>query len=204
MYPMDDFINRNKDTYIKISDVPSEIIKKYKNIAPDELIHIWEQMGFGIYENGFLQIINPDEYMFVYEYIDLMLEPTILWGITALGDILAWEGKQNATISVKEGDRCYRIDVRKCSRTIVSNMEGLLNVFIGREFFLKDKDYFDSTPYLEVKDELPRLEYGQCYGYVPALALGGRKGNKNLNVVDAKSYIEIIGQAVGKIVDLGR
>lgn len=202
MYPMDEFINRNKDSYHKISDVPVEIIEKYKGIAPEELIYIWEQLGFGIYENGFLQLINPEEYDFIYEYIDLMLEPVVLWGITALGDILAWEGKTNATISSKEGDRCYIINIQKCDRYVIASMEGTLNVLVGREFFLKEKDCFDAKSYLEVKDQLPELEYGQCYGYVPALALGGSKSNKNLKVVDAKSYIDIIGQAVGKIVDL--
>lgn len=53
-----------------------------------------------------------------------------------------------------------------------------------------------------MKDKLPKLEYGQCYGYVPALALGGSRSIKNLQVVDAKSYIDIIGQSVGKIYDL--
>ncbi|WP_422723129.1 T6SS immunity protein Tdi1 domain-containing protein, partial [Gallibacterium anatis] len=45
--------------------------------------------------------------------------------------------------------------------------------------------------------------YGECYGYVPALALGGSKSIKNLKVVDAKAYIHLIGQAVGKIIDYG-
>lgn len=31
---------------------------------------------------------------------------------------------------------------------------------------------------------------------------GGRASNKNMQVVDAKTYINIIGQAVGKIIDL--
>ncbi|WP_409934783.1 T6SS immunity protein Tdi1 domain-containing protein [Aggregatibacter kilianii] len=51
-----------------------------------------------------------------------------------------------------------------------------------------------------MKGKLPKLEYGQCYGYVPALTLGGTKSNKNLKVVDTKSYIDIIGQSVGKII----
>ncbi len=33
-------------------------------------------------------------------------------------------------------------------------------------------------------------------------ALGGKASNKNLQVVDVKTYIDIIGQAVGKIIDL--
>lgn len=52
------------------------------------------------------------------------------------------------------------------------------------------------------KDKLPRLQFGKCYGYVPAIVLGGSKSIKNLADVDAKTYIDIIGQAVGKIIDL--
>ena len=26
---------------------------------------------------------------------------------------------------------------------------------------------------------MPKLEYGQCYGYVPALSLGGKASNNN-------------------------
>ncbi|KGN81621.1 glutamyl-tRNA amidotransferase [Porphyromonadaceae bacterium COT-184 OH4590] len=204
MYPINEFIERNQSTYIKVADVPKEIIVKYKNILPKELICIWETMGFGIYENGFLQLINPDEWSFVFEYIDKMLEPTIPWGITALGDILFWEGNDNWTIAPDEGDRCFRVDVRKCDSIVIDNMEGILNVFINTKdnYFIAHKDYFDAKPYLEIKDTLPKLEYGQCYGYVPALAMGGKKSNKNLKIVDAKTYVDMIGQAVGKIYDL--
>lgn len=50
MHPMDEFINRNKD-YQKVKDIPKELIKKYRNIAPEELIYIWETLGFGIPKN---------------------------------------------------------------------------------------------------------------------------------------------------------
>jgi len=206
MYPMDEFVNRNKDTYKKVSDVPIELISKYKDIVPEELIYVWQTMGFGIYENGFLQLVNPDEFEFAFQYIDKLLEPTIIWGTTALGDILAWEGNKGWTISPDEGNRCIRIDVRKCKSNVIDNMEGILNVFINNseetQFFIKDKDYFDSKPYLDIKGKLPPLEYQQCYGYFPALALGGSSSIKNLKVTDTKTYIDIIGQAVGKIINL--
>ena len=79
-----------------------------------------------------------------------------------------------------------------------------VNVFLN--ILINDKDdlidTYKAKPYLDVKGKLPALQYGQCYGYVPALALGGKASNKNLQVVDAKSYIDIIGQAEGKIIDL--
>lgn len=198
---MNKFIDRNKN-YIKVGDVPVELIEKYKGIAPKELIYIWENLGFGIFEQGFLQLINPDEYEFIFQYIDKLLEPTIPWGITALGDVLCWEGNDNWTIAPDEGNRCICIDVRKCNSNVITSFVGTLNNFIGEDFFLKKEDYFNAKPYLQIQNKLPKLEYGQCYGYVPALPLGGKKSINNLQIVEAKTYIEIIGQAVGKIVDL--
>lgn len=196
------FEERNRNSYQKISDVPKEMINKYKGILPEELIIIWETMGFGIYENGFIQIINPDEYDFVFNYVDKLLEPSIVWATTALGDILMWEGNQNRTISENEGNRNVLINVRRCNSHVIGDMEFILDFIMGDEYGIINKDYFASKPYLDIKGKLPPLEYGQCYGYVPAIALGGSASIKNLKVVDAKSYIEIIGQAAGKIVDL--
>ena len=145
-------------------------------------------MGFGIFEDGFIQLVNPDEYEFVFDYIDKLLEPSIVFGITALGDLLIWEGNNNWTVAPDEGNRILFINIRKCTSEILGDMDFLLNFTLGDETAIKGK--------------LPALQYGQCYGYVPALALGGRASNKNMQVVDAKTYINIIGQAVGKIIDL--
>ena len=72
------FEERNQNNYVKHSDVSIETINKYKGKLPDELLNIWNIMGYGIYENGFMQLVNPDEYEFVFEYIDKLLEPSIV------------------------------------------------------------------------------------------------------------------------------
>lgn len=208
MQSIQKFIDRNKDTYIKHALADKKLIEKYRNMYqgnsyfPEELLWIWENMGFGIYENGFLQIVNPDEYEFVFEYVDKLLEPTIVWGITALGDLLVWEGNDNWTVAPDEGNRYSFIDIKKLKDKVKSSrVDVFLNILVN------DKDDltadFAATPYLAIKDKLPKLNYGECYGYVPALALGGSKSVKNLKVVDAKAYIHLIGQAVGKIIDYG-
>lgn len=199
------FIARNKDTYVKHSDVSEEMISKYEQMFrgkfPKELVWIWRNMGFGVYENGYLQIVNPEGYDFVFDYIDKLLEPTIVWGITALGDLLLWEGNDNWTIAPDEGNRGAFMNIRFLKKEITgSDPSVCLDILINDEINLV-RDY-KAKPYLQVKDKLPKLEYGQCYGYVPALALGGSRSIKNLQVVDAKSYIDIIGQSVGKIYDL--
>ncbi|WP_426477523.1 GAD-like domain-containing protein [Chryseobacterium sp. CBSDS_008] len=196
------FEERNRDSYIKQENVPSGIVEKYTGVLPDELIAIWKTMGFGIFENGFIQLINPDEYEFAFEYIDKLLEPSIIFGYTAMGDLLLWEGNKGWTISADEGNRVKIINIRKCKSRALNSFKGTVDAFLD-EYFISHKDYFDSKDYLEARETLPKLEYGQCYGYVPALSLGGKASNKNLQVVDTKSYIEIVGQSVGKIIDLG-
>lgn len=99
------FEERNSSNYTKYGDVSIETINKYKGILPDELLSIWQTMGYGVYEDGFLQLVNPDEYEFVFDYIDKLLEPSIVFGITALGDLLIWEGNNNKTIASDEGNR---------------------------------------------------------------------------------------------------
>lgn len=196
------FEERNQNNYVKHSDVSIETINKYKGRLPDELLNIWNIMGYGIYENGFIQLVNPDDYDFVFKYIDKLLEPSIVFAITAMGDLLIWEGNKNWTIAPNEGNRVKQIDARKCKSRVIGEIDFVFDILLGDDYGISGKNFFDSKPYLDIKDKLPTLEYGQCYGYVPALALGGKVSNKNLQVVDAKTYIDIIGQAVGKIIDL--
>ncbi|MHC5363190.1 T6SS immunity protein Tdi1 domain-containing protein [Myroides sp. LJL110] len=84
---------------------------------------------------------------------------------------------------------------------VIDNIGGLLNIFI--EYGIEDKDYFNSKEYVKVKNKLPKLKYGECYGYVPALVLGGEKSIENIKIVDTKAYITIIGEARGKIFEYG-
>lgn len=177
MNTIQQFIERNQYTYVKHSDAPKEVVEKYKNMYqgqsyfPEELIWIWENMGFGVYEDGFLQIVNPDEYEFVFEYIDKLLEPTVVWGVTALGDLLVWEGNDNWTIAPDEGNRIDLIDVSNLDNKVLGGAIDVdLNILLGDEDDLID--FYNAKPYLQIKGKLPKLEYGQCYGYVPALALG--------------------------------
>ena len=196
------FFERNINTYKKAADVPKELIEKYTGILPVELIEIWKNMGFGIYEDGFLQLVNPEEYDFVFEYIDKLLEPSIVWATTALGDMVMWVGNKGWTISPEEGNRNELINIRQCNSHVIGEMDFVLESVVGDEHGIKDKGYFASKPYLDVKGILPPLEYGQCYGYVPAIVLGGSASIKNLKIIDVKSYIDVIGQTVGKIIDL--
>ena len=46
---------------IKGTVMPQEIIEKYKNQVPAELVQIWREDGLGTFLDGFLKVINPDK-----------------------------------------------------------------------------------------------------------------------------------------------
>ncbi len=48
--------------FVKVADMPKEVIEKYKSKVPVELIEIWENKGLGTFLNGYLKVINPDDY----------------------------------------------------------------------------------------------------------------------------------------------
>lgn len=124
------FEERNTNTYTKYGDVSIETINKYEGILPDELLSIWQTMGYGVYEDGFLQLVNPDEYEFVFDYIDKLLDPSIVFGITALGDLLIWEGNNNKTIASDEGNRVKIINIRRCKSCALDNFRGAIDLFL--------------------------------------------------------------------------
>lgn len=85
METIQQFINRNINTYQQHDSVSKETIAKYdklfKGKFPQEIMWIWRNMGFGVFENGYLQIVDPEEHAFIFDYVDKILEPTIIWGL---------------------------------------------------------------------------------------------------------------------------
>ena len=77
-----------------------------------------------------------------------------------------------------------------------------LSLFIR---FLPDEsftdDYFDLPLYYAAVERYGSLDYTQCFGFVPLLALGGFKDVKHLDKVKMYEHILLIVQLVGPIGD---
>lgn len=64
---LEQFFLRNMGDDIKHSDVSDELIQKYTGILPEPILEVWRRTGFGIYEHGFIQFVDPEEWDFVFE-----------------------------------------------------------------------------------------------------------------------------------------
>lgn len=49
--------------FVKVADMPQEVIDKYKDQVPEELLHIWQSYGLGSFFDGYLKVINPEDYI---------------------------------------------------------------------------------------------------------------------------------------------
>lgn len=164
-----------------------EILNKYEGVLPKELLDIWKEYGFGTILDGYLKIINPDEYSEVLEMAYDGQDVAIPVFVTAFGDIfVVEEGKYIIVVRVKNGT--------------IDGVPG------GFKFFWEDLENDDideiNNEFGKYKDavaQLGELEFDECFGYTPLLGLGGSEKTENLEKVNTKVHIELITQLVGRI-----
>ena len=75
----------------KYKTLDKEIIKKYEDSLPKEIIHIWKKYGLGSILNGYLKLINPEEFKEVIDTSYFRKEVSIPVFATGMGDIITWE-----------------------------------------------------------------------------------------------------------------
>ena len=75
----------------KEKDMPKEVIEKYRNLVPKEMIEIWENYGLGSFLSGYLRVINPDDYKELVEETYFRGNVAIPIFITAFADVVTWE-----------------------------------------------------------------------------------------------------------------
>ena len=173
--------------FVKVADMPKEVIEKYKSKVPVELIEIWKNKGLGTFLNGFLKVINPDDYSELVRDSYFRGDIAIPIFATAFGDmIVCEEGKYLRMVKYKDG----------VFITILENLPLFLQ-FVDEPDFADD--YFELPLYTEAIEKYGLLDYDQCFGFVPLLALGGFKDMDHLDKVKIYEHIILITALVGKI-----
>lgn len=176
-------------TYSVVEKPTPELLIRYRDLVPPELLEVWNQYGFGSFCDGYLKIVNPDD------YADLLADtyqltstpsstPALVLFATAMGDLLVWE---DGYLS--------RIDYRHSQTEVFSK---------GLDFFFEDiADGVTLTkelrwePYLAARAKLGEPAFDECFGYVPLLALGGPETVEHLQKVKLREHLYLISQFIG-------
>ena len=172
----------------KEKEMPKEIIEKYKGQVPDEVIEIWKNYGLGSFLNGYLRVINPDDYKELVEETYFRGKESIPLFKTAFADVITWQ--ENEYIGI-----------------VLYRLEDFEIMASGMDFFFSDiyteknftDKYFDLKLYKKAVKKYGELEYNQSFCFVPLLGLGGKKSVDNLDKGDTLTHIYLITELVGKV-----
>ena len=168
------------------SKVPTEVIEKYKDKIPPELLEIWQEYGFGTFANGYMKIINPDEYMDVLERSYFASDYSIPLFATGLADI----------VTLQKGEYIGLVKYRRG--------EAPLHLYDFVDFIedLEDPEtieFLDNEQYERAVQLHGSLAYDECFGYVPLLALGGSELPEKLCKVAIIPHIDLITELDGEL-----
>ncbi|MEK4081042.1 T6SS immunity protein Tdi1 domain-containing protein [Solibacillus sp. FSL W7-1472] len=175
----------------KVSEVEEYTINKYKNMVPEALIEVWKSYGYGTIMNGYLKIINPDEFSSLVNESYLRSKGTIPIFSTSMGDLILFEKDENQESYI------VTINYRKGKTKVVASKYSLFLRFLEEEAFRQKA--LDWLPYPEAIEKYNEPEYDDCFGYTPLLGLGGAEKVENLKKVKLKEHIRIITEFMGPV-----
>ncbi len=165
-----------------------ELINEYKEKVPYLLIEIWKTSGFGKYNNGLIEIINPKEYESnLWTWLGTVKENYTPFAITAFGEIFYYR-----KLSETEEDVCIvDIQYRKVE-TLIWSLESFFDDLLiheeDKKLWLREELFQEAI--LEFED----LKNGDIFTFVPILAFGGAEELLSLNVGNACVYQDLVFQ----------
>lgn len=175
----------------KVSEVEEFTLNKYKDLLPEELINIWKTYGYGTFLEGYLKVIDPDEFSSLINESYLRSEGTIPIFTTSMADIILFERDLNQESYV------VMVNYRTGKTKVVASKFSLFLRFLEEEAFKKKA--LEWLPYPEAIGEYKEPGYEECFGYTPLLGLGGAEKIENLKKVKLKEHILVITELMGPI-----
>lgn len=181
--------------------IPPEVRDLYKEIVPQSLIDFWELYGAGLWLNGKFQICRPDRYQGLLDQIlandpDFPAKTSCIVGFSALGTLFVWNNTNYALKVDLVSKIAYTSHFDKDfpilppDRSIGSSLSRVeTNSYDLYENVETSKPLFDRA-----LKKLGKLQLGECYGFVPAVGLGGRGVLSELKKVRALEYFSIVAQ----------
>ena len=168
------------ENFIKETDMPQEVIEKYKDQVPAELVQIWQEDGLGTFLDDYLELLQDSYFRGGVAF------PMF---VTALGDIITWE--ENAYVGIVQYN-IQDLDI------MIKHMDRFIEYVDDEDF--KD-DYFDISLYKKAVAKHGELAYDECFGFVPLLALGGSKDVEHMDKVKVLEHIYLMYQLTGGVFD---
>lgn len=193
MDPYFGFFLENFGPAIDRQEVPAASLAHFKGKLPDQLLAYWQAHGWCGYADGLFWTVNPQDYEPALEawlgQSPLVEEDALhIIARTAFGHLLLWGERSGFCLELFAPGS---FAVRQETANQVNDLE-----FAARTFFsvqAREQYEFDGR-FQPALQRLGRLKRDEMYGFVPALALGGRADVDQLQKVKAVEHLVLLAQ----------
>jgi hypothetical protein len=176
-------------------------IAKWRGRIPESLLGFWAEMGFGTMAEGSLTLCRPEDYAGMLAVLfgadpDFNARDCHLVAFSAFSDLYIWSERLSGEVTVtlpmgwvicsKLTDPNYAGDPQRAIWAMMASAR------TSRLFDWSDEK--DKPLYKRARKKLGALTYGEVYGFVPALMLGGTTVLENLRRLRALEHFSILAQ----------
>lgn len=181
--------------------VPEELLKEFKGKLPDFLLELWKQYGFGCWSNGLYHLCNPHDFkellpQIFHEDKDLSHKDCHVFAYAAFGDLQVWSERYGVVnINLTHSTlRCINLAEGRKTKNPSLEIAFSLDLDEYKKKSINAYDDADKPLFARARKRLGDLEPGECYGFFPALAMGGAPKLENLKRTDALSHFSFLAQ----------
>jgi hypothetical protein len=163
-----------------------EIIKEYKNKVPDLLIEIWKTSGFGKYNEGIIELINPKEFEpSLWTWLGKKVTDYVPFAISGFGELFYYR-----KLTETDEDVCM-IDIQyRKIETLTWDMESFFEDFLINE---EDrKEWLREELFKQAISVNGSLVHNEIFAFTPVIALGGATELKYLQKGNAQVYQDLV------------
>ena len=184
---LENFNNIYKKTGISVP-ASREIINQYQSKVPELLIKLWEENGFGKYNKGIIELVNPKDFESVlWTWLGREVENYVPFAISGFGELFYYRKLTDTDEDVCMVDIQYR-NVETLTWSLESFFEDFLTNETDRQTWLREELFILATELFE------DLTIHEIFTISPALAMGGAAELGSLQKGNAQVYQEIIFQ----------
>jgi len=179
-----------------------ETLEKYQGRLPNQLLTYWRELGQCGFNKGSFWLVDPDDYI---DLIDVLLQDKttfhpsecIVFARSGLGHLHIWcERIGTLYISVAELKLCF-------GAPSLMMITGKREMKVGMHLAsvqpsnMPNIDIIDDDGKFLIKraqKDLGPLKVDECYGFFPALPMGGSRRIENLKKVKLHEHLMMIAQ----------
>lgn len=180
-----------KSHYIPAEDcttASTETIERYKDKVPETLIEIWKTSGFGKYNNGLIEFVNPVDFEHsLWTWLGKEVPNYVPFAISAFGELFYYR-----RLTEVDEDVCI-IDIQyREIKTLIWSMRGFLE-----DLLLDEEDrsiWLRENLFEEAFKELGKLKKNEVFTFTPILAFGGTEEVEYLQKGNAQIYLDLVFQ----------